>query len=326
MRRREFMTLIGGAAASVPLAARAQQPTMPVIGFLSSRASGDAPHLLAAVRQGLKEAGFIEGQTLAIEYRFAANQNDRLPALAADLVRLQVAAIIAVTGAAALAAKAATTTIPIVFEVGGDPIALGLVPSLNRPGGNATGVTNMASGIAPKLLELLHESLPAATDVAFLLNPTSPRAAALSQDMQMAARTFGLRLHVLHAKTESDLDSVFATLVHLRAGGVVISPDPLFTARSERLAALSVRYGIPAVYESREFAIAGGLMSYGASLTEAYRQAGAYTGRILRGDRPADLPVQQATKVELFINLKTAKALGISFPLPLLGRADEVIE
>jgi ABC-type uncharacterized transport system substrate-binding protein len=327
MRRREFVTLLGGAVAAWPLAARAQQSAMPVVGFLSTRAAGDDPHLVAAVRQGLRETSFIEGRNVAIEYRFADNQNDRLPALAADLVRRQVAVITAGPTPAALAAKVATTTIPIVFEIATDPVALGLVASLNRPGGNVTGVTNLGVEIAPKRLELLRELLPAASNIALLINPTSPFVAeTLLRDSQAAANTLGLQLHVLHASTERDLDTAFATLVRLQPGALVIGADPFFTSRSEQLAALTVRYSVPAVYEYREFVAAGGLIGYGSSLTDAYRLAGVYTGRVLKGDKPADLPVQQATKVELVINLKTAKALGITVPLSLLGRADEVIE
>ena len=325
-RRREFITLLGGAAAW-PLAARAQQPAMPVIGLLTSRAPGDAPQLLAAVRQGLKETGFVEGQNVAIEYRFAGNRSERLPSLATDLVHRQVSVIAATTTQAALAAKAATTTIPIVFEMGGDPVRVGLVVSLSRPGGNITGVTQLNVVVAPKRLELLHELLPTATVMALLVDPTDPASAEITtRDLQAAARSFGLELHVLNASTERDLDAAFAKLIQLRAGGLVISAGAFFIGRQEQLAALAVRHAVPAVFESREFVAAGGLMSYGGNLTDSYRLTGVYTGRILKGEKPGELPVQQGTKVEMFLNLKAAKALGITVPLPLLGRADEVIE
>jgi putative ABC transport system substrate-binding protein len=330
MRRREAIGFLGGAAASsllLPLAARAQQPALPVIGFLSPRAPGDAPELVAAFRQGLKDMGFAEGQNVAIEYRFAENHNERLPALTADLVHRQVAVIAATTTPAAQAARAATATIPIVFEMGGDAVQLGLVASLNRPGGNVTGVTQMNVQIAPKRLELLHDLVPAATVMARLVNPANAAIAeSQSGGLLSAAHTLGLELHVLNAGTESNFDAVFASLIQLRAGGLVIDSDPFFTARQEQLAALTVRHAVPAIYENREFAAAGGLVSYGGGITEAYRLAGVYTARILKGDKPADLPIQQATKIELIINLKTAKALGLTVPLSLLGRADEVIE
>ena len=320
--RRELLAALGGSAVAWPLAARGQQPAMPVVGFLSTRASGDDLHLVAAVRRGLRETGFIEDQNVAFEYRFAENQNDRLPALAADLVRRQVSVITAGPTPAALAAKAATTTIPIVFEVATDPVAVGLVASLSRPGGNVTGVTNLGVEIAPKRLELLRELLPTVTNIALLINPTSPVVAeALLRDSQTAARSLGLQLHVLHASTERDLDTAFATLGRLRAGALVIGSDPFFTSRSERLAALTVRHAVPAVYEYRDFVAAGGLAGYGSHLADAYRLAGVYAGRILTGTKPANLPVQQSIKVELVINLKTAKALCVTIPLPLVGRA-----
>jgi len=325
--RRKFLAALGGAAAAWPLAARAQQPVMPVIGFLISRGPGDTPQLLAAFRQGLKDAGFIEGQNVAIEYRFADNQNERLPALAADLVQRQVTAIVAITTPAALAAKAATTTIPIVFETGLDPIRLGLVPHLNRPGGNVTGVTQLNVVVAPKRVELLHELVPTARVVAFLVNPANPAVAEpVLRASQAAAHSFGLDLHVLNASTESDFDGVFANLIQLRAGGLVIGSDAFFSARSEQLAALALRHAVPAVFETREFVAAGGLVGYGGNLSDAFHLAGVYAARILKGEKPGELPVQQSTKVEMFLNLKTAKALGITVPLPLSGRADELIE
>jgi putative tryptophan/tyrosine transport system substrate-binding protein len=326
MRRREFITLIGGAAACWPLAARGQQPALPVVGFLNSRGPGDDQYLLAAFRQGLKEAGFVEGQNVAIEYRWAEGQYDRLPALAADLVHRQVA-VIAANGLAARTAKTATTTIPIVFVAGFDPVEVGLVASLNQPGGNITGVSVLDVELGPKRLELLHELVPTANGMAVLVNPTDPaRAETISRGLQAAASTLGLQLHVLHASTDHDFDTVFASLAQLKAGGLVISGDPFFNSRSEQLGALTSRHAVPAIHELPEFAAAGGLMSYGGSLTDAYRLVGVYTGRILKGEKPIDLPVQQYTKIELIINLRTAKALGLTVPQILLGRADEVIE
>ena len=327
MRRREFITALGSAAAAWPLAARAQQPAMPVVGFLNSASPDGYRPMVTAFRQGLQEIGYVEGRTVAIEYRWAEGRSDRLPAMVADLVQRQVTVIAATTTPAALAAKAATTTIPIVFEVGGDPVQLGLVANLNRPGGNVTGVTQLSSVVAPKRLELLHELVPTATVMALLVNPTDPAPAeSVSRASQAAAHTLGLELHVLNASTEGDFDAVFARLIQLRVGGLVIGSEAFFTAHSEQLAALAVRHAVPTVHSNRRFVAAGGLASYGGSITDSYRLAGVYTGRILKGEKPADLPVQQGTKIELYINLKTAKALGITVPLPLSGRADELIE
>jgi putative tryptophan/tyrosine transport system substrate-binding protein len=324
IRRRKFLAaLLGGAAAAWPLAARAQQPAMPMIGYLGSESPDAFAGRLRAFRQGLSETGYLEGKNVAIEYRWAENQYDRFPALLADLVRREVTVIVAVTGTPpVLAAKAATTTIPIVFATAGDPVALGLVASLNRPGGNLTGVATLTVELGPKQLEMLNELVPTATIIALLVNPTNPtNAETLSRDLQAAARTLGLQLHVLHASTERDFDTVFATLPRLRAGALVIGSDPFFNSRSQQLAALALRHAMPTMYPFREYAIAGGLISYGNSFADAHRQVGVYTGRILKGERPADLPVQQATKVELIINMKAAKALGLTVPLPLLGRA-----
>jgi ABC-type uncharacterized transport system substrate-binding protein len=324
MKRRQFITLLGGAAA-LPLTARAQQSVMPVVGFLSSA----SPELWAsrarAFRQGLSETGYDAGRNVAIEYHWANGQYDRLPELAADLVRHQVAVIVA-NGPAALAANAATTTIPIVFLTGFDPVPFGLVASLNRPGGNLTGVSNLNVELGPKRLELLHELLPTATVVAFLVNQSNPNAESQTRDLQAAARSLGLQLHVLQASTERDFELAFATLGDLRAGALIFGTDGFFISQSKKLAALTVRYAVPAIFQSREFTAAGGLMSYGGSVIDGFRLMGIYAGRILKGEKPADLPVIQSAKVELFINLKTAKALGINFPLPLVGRADEVIE
>jgi ABC-type uncharacterized transport system substrate-binding protein len=327
MKRREFITLLGGAAAS-PVAVWAQQPAMPVVGFLSSASPNLYSDRLRTFRQGLKEAGYVEGQNVEIEYRWAEGHNDRLPVLAAQLVHRQVTVIAAAGGTpSALAAKAATATIPIVFGVAVDPVEVGLVDSLNRPGGNLTGVTNLNAEVGPKRLELLHELLPAATIIAVLVDPTSPALAeAFLRELQAAAHALGVQLHVLHASTEGDFDTVFATLLQLRASALIIGPGTFFAARGEQLAALAVRHAVPTIFQYRPFAAAGGLLSYGSSETDYYRLVGLYAGRILKGEKPADLPVQQATKVELIINLKTARALSLTVPLPLLGRADEVIE
>jgi putative tryptophan/tyrosine transport system substrate-binding protein len=326
IRRREFITLLGGAAASWPVAARAQQPAMPVVGYLRGGSAAGSVKLLVAIRQGLGSIGYVEGRNVAIEYRYADNQNDRLPALAADLLRRQVALIYAGDNAAALAAKAATTTIPIVFRIGGDPVGLGLVASLNRPGGNITGVSFLSTTTAAIRLQMLHEAVPKAAVIGALVNPANPKAEPDTREAQEAARKLGLQLHVLHASSDQDIDAAFATLVQRRAGALVIDGDVFFSDRLVQLAILSARHAIPAIYTSRGFPDAGGLMSYGASNIDADRLAGGYVGRILKGDKPADLPVQQAVKVELIINLKTAKTLGLTFPITLLGRADEVIE
>jgi putative ABC transport system substrate-binding protein len=328
VKRREFITLLLGAATAWPLAARAQQPVLPVIGFLGSASPDDYTIRLRAFREGLRAAGYVEGQSVNIEYRWAEAHNDRLPELAAQLVHQQVAVLVAGGGtASALAAKAATASIPIVFGIGADPVGVGLVASLNRPGGHVTGVTSLNIEVGPKRLELMHELLPSATSLALLVNPANPALAEPAlRSAQAAAHAIGLQLHVLHASSERDFDTAFAALSQLHAGGLVIGADNFFTAKSEQLAALTVRHTVPAIYQFRQFATAGGLMSYGSSETEYYGLIGSYAGRILKGDKPADLPVQQSTKVELIINLKAARALGLTVSLPLLGRADEVIE
>ena len=327
MRRRDFFKVIGALATAWPLAARAQQAAMPVIGFLCDTTAEGYAAPLAAFRRGLHEAGFIEGRNVAIEYRWAEDQNDRLPALAADLVRNQVTVIVAAGTPAALAAKAATSTIPMVFYIGVDPIEAGLVTSLARPGGNITGVTNLNADLVPKRLQLVHELAPTATVIALLVNPTSPTLAETSmKEAQVAAQTLGLQLHVLHASTERDLDEAFRTSVQLRAGALVISPDVSFNSLSKQFGALTLRYGMPTIYQFRDFAAAGGLLSYGGDVSEFNRQVGVLTGRIIKGEKPTDLPVQQSAKMELFINLKTAKALGLTIPQSVLVRADELIE
>jgi putative ABC transport system substrate-binding protein len=328
MRRREFILLLGGGMATWPLAAHAQQPAIPVVGFLGTASPDSYAIRLRAFRQGLKDAGYVEGQNVTIEYRWAEGQNDRLPALAADLVHRQVDAIVAGGGTpSAVAAKAATAAIPIVFEVATDPVKIGFVARLDKPGGNLTGVANLNVEIGPKRLELMHELLPSVTIVAVLVNPANPALfEPFVRSLQTAASGLGLELRVLNASTERDLDTVFAALVQLRAGALVIGPDTFFNSHIEQIAALAIGHAVPAVYQYRPFVEAGGLLSYGSDEAETYHQVGIYAGRILKGEKPADLPVVQSTKVELIINLKTAKALGLTVPLSLLGRADEVIE
>ena len=326
MRRREFITLLGGAA-TWPVVARAQQPAMPVIGFLGTGSSESDAFRVAAVRQGLIEAGYVEGRNVAFEYRWAEDQYDRLPALAAALVRREVAVIVSIGGiTSAVAAKSATATIPIVFEIGGDPIKLGLVPTLNRPGGNITGVSILVGTLAAKQFEVLHETVPKTALIGFLVNPTIADAETQTKNALSAAEFVGQKLLIVQAHTDSELEAAFVTLVHQRAGALVVGADPFFITRRDKLVELAARHKLPTIYFFRQFASAGGLMSYGTSITEAHRIVGLYVGRILKGEKPADLPVQQSTKVELVINLKTAKALGLNIPLPLIGRADEVIE
>jgi putative tryptophan/tyrosine transport system substrate-binding protein len=330
MRRREFITLFGGATAALtlaPLALRAQQAAMPVIGYLHSASLDAFGHPVAAFRKGLTEVGYVEGQNLAIEYRWAEGHFDRLPGLAADLVRRDVAVLVAQGGAtSAVAAKAATTTIPIVFSSGGDPVALGVVSSLSHPGGNATGVSLLTAALGSKRLEILHQVVPNANVIAALVNPNNATIEGQLKDLQDGARAFAVQLKFLNASSAADIDVAFAALVQSGIGALVVGSDPFYLDQRNQLVALAARHKISAIYEWRDYADAGGLMSYGTSLADAYRQVGVYTGRVLKGEKPADLPVIQSTKVELVINLKTAKTLGITFPLSLLGRADEVIE
>jgi putative tryptophan/tyrosine transport system substrate-binding protein len=327
MRRRKFISLLASGAAW-PLAVRAQQPAMPVLGFLGTGSPEVYATRLRVFHEGLKEAGYVEGQNVAIEYRWTGGQNDLLPKLAAELVQLRVAVIVAGSGTVgALAAKSATATIPIVFGVAVDPVEAGLVASLNRPGGNLTGVTNLNVEIGPKRLELLHTLLPTATAFGVLVDPTSPVLANdFTRSIETAAHALGLQLHMLNASTDRDFDSVFAAFIQLHASALIIGPSPLFAAQSERLGALAARYKVPAIGSWPEFAAGGGLLSYGSDETEYYRLVGIYAGKILKGANPAELPVQESAKVKLIINLKIAKMLGIEVPLSLLGRADEVIE
>jgi putative ABC transport system substrate-binding protein len=324
MRRREFITIIGGAAAW-PLAARAQQPAMPVLGYLSG-ARDELGGRQSAFLKGLSETGFVAGRNVAIEYRFAENQIDRLPALADELVLHPVNVLAAGGIPAAAAAKAATTTIPIAFFVAGDPVKLGLVTSMNRPDGNLTGVTSLGAELSAKRLELAREVVPKGAGVALLVNPDNANTAIIIKDAQTATGSLGLQLHILRATSASDIDANFATLAQRGAAALVVGNDGLFMNEAARIAALSIRHAVPAIFQTPDFVSAGGLMAYGASSRDAFRQLGVYTGRILKGEKPGDLPVVQSTKIELIINLKTAKALGLAIPLPLLGRADEVIE
>jgi putative ABC transport system substrate-binding protein len=312
--------------AAWPRAARTQQPAMPVIGFLHGASPGTYASMSTAFRQGLKEAGYVEGHNVAIEYRWAEGHYDRLPALAADLVRRQVAEIVTVGTPAALAAKAASSTIPIVILVGTDPVQLDLVASLNRPGGNVTGLAGLTVEVEAKRLEVLHELLRTSAAVALLVNPNNPQTEPETKVMRDAARSLGLQLHVLDASTEGEIDAAFEKLIELRAGGLLVSVDAFLTSQRDQIVALAARHAVPAIYGVREFAAAGGLMSYGLDVADAYRQVGTYAGKILKGTKPADLPVQQVARVEFVINLKTAKTLGLTFPITLLGRADDVIE
>jgi putative ABC transport system substrate-binding protein len=328
MRRREFITLLGSAVVPLPLAAYAQQPSMPVVGVLSAEwPNAVTADRLRVFREGLNDTGYFQGQNVIIEYRWAEGRNDRLPALAAELVRIPVNVIVcAGSTPATIAANAATTTVPIVFYGGTDPVSMGFVASLSRPGGNVTGVTTLNVEILAKRLELLHELVPTATIIAGLVNPTTPLSEIETRDLQIAARRLGLTLHVLHASSEQEIDTAFMTLVQLHAGALVIGTDSLFNSVSEQLAALTLRHAVPAIYQYREFVLSGGLASFGTTVVDTYRPLGVYTGRILKGEKPADLPVQQATKLDLIINMKTANALGITVPPPLVSRADEVIE
>jgi len=325
-RRREFITLLGGAAVAWPLAARAQQPAMPVVGYLNPGSPESDTPRLTGLRRGLNQTGYVEGRNFVIEYRWAGNQPGRLPALVADLARLQVSVIVAAGALAALAAKAATTSIPIVFSIAADPVQLGLVASLNRPGGNLTGFNGFAGELVAKGLALLHELVPSTATIGFLENPDNPISELMTKDMLAAAPAIGLKVQILKAGTDREIDAAFVSLVQARTGALLVGNDPFFINRIELVAALAARHAIPTMYSFREFVVTGGLISYGSSLIELYRQVGLYTGRILKGEKPADLPVAQSTKYELVINLKTAKALGLDVPDRLLALADEVIE
>jgi ABC-type uncharacterized transport system substrate-binding protein len=324
MRRREFISFLGGAAVAFPLAARAQQPAMPVIGFINIGAHADG--IRTAFLKGVSESGYTDGNNVTIEYRWAEGHFDRLPRLAADLVRRRVSVIAATSTPAALAAKAATASIPIVFETAGDPIKLGLVTSLNRPGYNITGVTQLSSELVSKRLGLLHDLIPAATNIGLFVNPDDPRAESQTKDMQEAAHALGLQIHILDARTEDDINTAFAKLPQLKVGALLVGTGELFRRRPEQLVSLAAQQKLPVIYQYRELPVAGGLISYGAAITDAYRLAGIYTGRVLKGEKPADMPVLQPTKFELVINLKTAKALGLAIPSGVLAIADEVIE
>jgi putative ABC transport system substrate-binding protein len=326
MRRREFIALLGGAAFARPFAARAQQPAMPVIGYLNPGSPESDASRLTGLRRGLNETGYVEGRNFVIEYRWAGNQADRLPALVADLVQLRVAVIVAAGAVPALAAKAATTNIPIVFSVAADPVQLGLVASLNRPGGNLTGFNSFHGELGAKGLALLHELVPSVAAIGFLENPNNPIAQLTTRDVLAAGAAIGLKIQILQASTDREIDAAFVNLVQTRTGALLVGNDPFFNNRLEQIVALAARHAIPTMYWSREFTVAGGLIGYGTSLTEHFRQVGVYTGRIFKGEKPADLPVMQTTKIELIINLKTAKTLGLQIPDRLLALADEVIE
>jgi putative ABC transport system substrate-binding protein len=326
MRRREFITLLGGGAVAWPLAARAQQPAMPVIGYLNNGSPESDASRLTGLRRGLNEIGYVEGRNFVIEYRWAGNQADRLPALAADLVQLRVTVIVAAGLLPALAAKAATTSIPIVFNVAADPVQLGLVASLNRPGGNLTGTNSLIGELGAKGLAVLHELMPSIATIGFLENPNNPVSGLMRRDVLAAAPVVGLKVQILKAGTDREIDAAFVSLVQAQTGALLVGNDPLFNSRIEQLVALAARHAIPTMYSWREFVVADGLISYGLSLIENYRQTGLYTGRILKGEKPVDMPVMQTTKLELAINLKTAKALGLDVPPSLLSIADEVIE
>jgi putative tryptophan/tyrosine transport system substrate-binding protein len=325
MKRREFIAALGGAAVW-PVVARGQQPAMPVVGYLQTGKSGSNPHFLTAFQQGLREAGYVQGRNVAVEFRWAEDQYDRLPALAADLVARRVSVIFAGSLVASLAAKEATDAIPVVFSIGADPVKSGLVASFNRPGGNVTGVAALIESLGPKRLELLHELLPEAPIISMLVNSSNPTAEAQAQEIQAAAQTDVRQLQVVNVKGKSELEHAFSTLIQEGARGLLVVPDPVLINNRDEIVALAARYSIPAIYPLREFADAGGLASYGTDFAEANRQAGIYVGEILKGAKPADLPVVQTIKVELVVNLKTAKTLGLSFPLSMLGRADHVIE